>query len=136
MGAELYGKVLGIVGLGRIGKEVASRMQSFGMKVRTRWHDGLFTVVVRVRIKRHKKVTRLFSPYQTIGYDPITPPEVSASWGVEQMSLEQLWPQCDYITVHTPLLPSTVGELKANHMLVSYGGVTDFNSIIMWNFLP
>lgn len=34
MGAELYGKVLGIVGLGRIGKEVASRMQSFGMRVR------------------------------------------------------------------------------------------------------
>uniref|UniRef100_A0AAQ5YAH3 D-3-phosphoglycerate dehydrogenase n=1 Tax=Amphiprion ocellaris TaxID=80972 RepID=A0AAQ5YAH3_AMPOC len=80
MGAELFGKVLGIVGLGRIGKEVASRMQSFGMK--------------------------------TIGYDPITPPEVSASWGVEQMSLEQLWPQCDYITVHTPLMPSTVGLLN------------------------
>uniref|UniRef100_A0A3B4WFT1 phosphoglycerate dehydrogenase n=1 Tax=Seriola lalandi dorsalis TaxID=1841481 RepID=A0A3B4WFT1_SERLL len=80
MGAELYGKVLGIVGLGRIGKEVASRMQSFGMK--------------------------------TIGYDPITPPEVSASWGVEQMLLEQLWPQCDYITVHTPLMPSTVGLLN------------------------
>ncbi|KAF1382536.1 hypothetical protein PFLUV_G00144800 [Perca fluviatilis] len=80
MGAELYGKVLGIVGLGRIGKEVASRMQSFGMR--------------------------------TIGYDPITPPEVTASWGVEQMSLEQLWPQCDYITVHTPLMPSTVGLLN------------------------
>lgn len=28
------------------------------------------------------------------------------------MSLEQLWPQCDYITVHTPLMPSTVGELR------------------------
>lgn len=80
MGAELYGKVLGIIGLGRIGKEVASRMQSFGMK--------------------------------TIGYDPITPTEVSASWGVEQMTLEQLWPQCDYITVHTPLMPSTVGLLN------------------------
>ncbi|XP_075896019.1 D-3-phosphoglycerate dehydrogenase [Nelusetta ayraudi] len=80
MGAELLGKVLGIVGLGRIGKEVATRMQSFGMR--------------------------------TIGYDPITPPEVSATWGVEQMSLEQLWPQCDYITVHTPLLPSTVGLLN------------------------
>ncbi|XP_037646650.1 D-3-phosphoglycerate dehydrogenase [Sebastes umbrosus] len=80
MGAELYGKVLGIVGLGRIGKEVASRMQSFGMR--------------------------------TIGYDPITPPEVTASWGVEQMSLEPLWPQCDYITVHTPLMPSTVGLLN------------------------
>ncbi|XP_044221298.1 D-3-phosphoglycerate dehydrogenase [Thunnus albacares] len=80
MGAELYGKVLGIVGLGRIGKEVASRMQSFGMR--------------------------------TIGYDPITPPEVSASWGVEQMPLEKLWPQCDYITVHTPLMPSTAGLLN------------------------
>jgi phosphoglycerate dehydrogenase-like enzyme len=33
MGTELYGKILGIVGLGRIGKEVATRMQSFGMKV-------------------------------------------------------------------------------------------------------
>lgn len=31
MGQELYGKTLGIVGLGRIGKEVALRMQSFGM---------------------------------------------------------------------------------------------------------
>ncbi|KAM4559054.1 D-3-phosphoglycerate dehydrogenase [Odontesthes bonariensis] len=80
MGAELYGKVLGIVGLGRIGKEVATRMQAFGMR--------------------------------TIGYDPITPPEVTAGWGVEQMSLEQLWPQCDYITVHTPLMPSTVGLLN------------------------
>uniref|UniRef100_A0A8C2DPB3 Phosphoglycerate dehydrogenase n=1 Tax=Cyprinus carpio TaxID=7962 RepID=A0A8C2DPB3_CYPCA len=49
---------------------------------------------------------------KTIGYDPITPPEVSASWGVEQMSLEELWPQCDYITVHTPLMPSTTGLLN------------------------
>lgn len=80
MGAELSGKVLGILGLGRIGKEVATRMQSFGMR--------------------------------TIGYDPITPLEVSASWGVEQMSLEQLWPQCDYITVHTPLMPATTGLLN------------------------
>lgn len=33
MGVELYGKVLGIVGLGRIGTEVAKRSISFGMKV-------------------------------------------------------------------------------------------------------
>lgn len=39
MGAELYGKVLGIVGLGRIGKEVASRMQSFGMRVRNAFRN-------------------------------------------------------------------------------------------------
>uniref|UniRef100_A0A7E4V929 D-3-phosphoglycerate dehydrogenase n=1 Tax=Panagrellus redivivus TaxID=6233 RepID=A0A7E4V929_PANRE len=33
MGEEVYGKTLAIIGLGRIGQEVASRMQAFGMKV-------------------------------------------------------------------------------------------------------
>lgn len=33
MGVELYNKVLGIVGLGRIGSEVARRALSFGMKI-------------------------------------------------------------------------------------------------------
>ena len=33
MGSELYGKTLAILGLGRIGREVATRMQAFGMKV-------------------------------------------------------------------------------------------------------
>ncbi|MFA6320439.1 MAG: phosphoglycerate dehydrogenase [Candidatus Omnitrophota bacterium] len=33
MGVEVYGKTLGIVGLGRIGTEVAKRALSFGMKV-------------------------------------------------------------------------------------------------------
>lgn len=80
MGAELYGKTVGILGLGRIGKEVATRMQSFNMK--------------------------------TIGYDPIIPPEVTAAFGVQQFSLEEIWPMCDYITVHTPLLPSTTGLLN------------------------
>ncbi|XP_067843612.1 D-3-phosphoglycerate dehydrogenase [Heptranchias perlo] len=80
IGMELYGKTLGIVGLGRIGKEVATRMQSFGMK--------------------------------TIGYDPIIPAEVATTFGVEFMALEHLWPQCDFITVHTPLLPSTKGLLN------------------------
>jgi len=74
-GNELYGKTLAILGLGRIGKEVAIRMQSYGMK--------------------------------TIGYDPIIPAEVSREFGVESMSLEQIWPQADFITVHTPLIPQT-----------------------------
>lgn len=33
MGVELEGKVLAIVGLGRIGREVAARMRAFGMRV-------------------------------------------------------------------------------------------------------
>ncbi|NXS50469.1 SERA dehydrogenase, partial [Balaeniceps rex] len=80
MGMELNGKTLGVLGLGRIGREVATRMQAFGMK--------------------------------TIGYDPIITPEASATFGVEQLPLEQIWPRCDFITVHTPLLPSTMGLLN------------------------
>jgi D-3-phosphoglycerate dehydrogenase len=33
MGVELYGKILGVVGFGRIGSEVAKRCQSFGMNI-------------------------------------------------------------------------------------------------------
>lgn len=32
MGSELSGKTLAIIGLGQIGKQVAIRMQSFGMR--------------------------------------------------------------------------------------------------------
>uniref|UniRef100_A0A2K5QL08 D-3-phosphoglycerate dehydrogenase n=1 Tax=Cebus imitator TaxID=2715852 RepID=A0A2K5QL08_CEBIM len=61
MGTELNGKTLGILGLGRIGREVATRMQS-------------------------------------------RPPVV-----FQQLPLEEIWPLCDFISVHTPLLPSTTG---------------------------
>jgi D-3-phosphoglycerate dehydrogenase / 2-oxoglutarate reductase len=33
MGTELYGKTLGVIGLGRIGTEVSRRAQAFGMKI-------------------------------------------------------------------------------------------------------
>ncbi|XP_064419289.1 D-3-phosphoglycerate dehydrogenase isoform X2 [Latimeria chalumnae] len=95
MGEELYGKTLGIVGLGRIGKEVAIRMQSFGMK--------------------------------TIGFDPVIPAEVSASFGVQQMPLTQLWPLCDFITVHTPLMPSTAGLLNSETFSKCKKGVKVIN---------
>ena len=50
--------------------------------------------------------------FQTIGYDPIIPGSVSAEFGVEWLPLEEIWPQADYITVHTPLIPQT----KSKHL--------------------
>lgn len=95
MGTELNGKTLGILGLGRIGREVAIRMQSFGMK--------------------------------TIGYDPIISSEVSASFGVQQLPLDEIWPLCDFITVHTPLLPSTTGLLNESTFAQCKKGVRVVN---------
>ena len=54
MGVELEGKTLGIIGLGRIGREVATRMQSFGVKVcqskHTLYHSYCCFESVRVNI--------------------------------------------------------------------------------------
>ncbi|OQV20390.1 D-3-phosphoglycerate dehydrogenase [Hypsibius exemplaris] len=75
MGNEVQGKTLAILGLGRIGREVATRMKSFGMTV--------------------------------VGYDPVIPANVIAEFGVKSLSLAEIWPVADYITVHVPLLPET-----------------------------
>lgn len=95
MGHELYGKTLGIIGLGRIGLEVALRMQSFGMK--------------------------------TIGYDPIVSADVAQEYNVEWMELEKMWPQVDYITVHTPLIPQTRGLVNAQVFQICKKGVRVIN---------
>jgi D-3-phosphoglycerate dehydrogenase len=75
LGTELQGKTLGIVGVGRIGVEVARRAQSFGMNV--------------------------------VGYDPFLGSGRAAQLSIEALSLEELWPRCDFITLHTPLTPQT-----------------------------
>ena len=85
MGTELNGKTLGILGLGRIRRQVAMGIQSFGMK--------------------------------TVGYDPIISPEATASFCVQQLPQEEIWHLCDFITVHTPLLPSTTGLLNNSTLL-------------------
>ncbi|XP_014663022.1 PREDICTED: D-3-phosphoglycerate dehydrogenase-like [Priapulus caudatus] len=108
MGNELYEKTIGIIGLGRIGREVATRMQAFGMK--------------------------------TIGYDPLVPPQASKEFGVEGLSLEQIWPQADYLTIHVPLIPQTKNLLcddvfakcKPGFRVVNVarGGVVDEDALL------
>ncbi|CAH0557078.1 unnamed protein product [Brassicogethes aeneus] len=94
-GHELYGKTLAILGLGRIGKEVAIRMQSWGMK--------------------------------TIGFDPIISVEAAKEFNVESLPLEKIWPQADYITVHTPLIPQTRNLINAKVLASCKKGVRIVN---------
>ena len=101
MGIELDGKTLGIIGLGRIGREVATRMQAFGMKV---------CDVCECELEEVGNFPSLFPP-QTVGYDPLVPAEEASKFGVEFLEMDQIWPIADFITVHTPLIPATKGQL-------------------------
>ncbi|NEE11318.1 phosphoglycerate dehydrogenase, partial [Streptomyces sp. SID7499] len=76
-GVELSEKVLGVVGLGRIGVLVAQRMSAFGMKI--------------------------------VAYDPYVQPARAAQMGVKLLSLDELLEVADFITVHLPKTPETLG---------------------------
>ncbi len=83
-GCELKGKKLGIIGLGAIGILVANTARHFGMEV--------------------------------YGYDPYI--SVDAAWKLSRdikhiNNLEDIYRDCDYITVHVPLLESTKGMINA-----------------------
>lgn len=76
-GVELSEKVLGVVGLGRIGVLVAQRMSAFGMKI--------------------------------VAYDPYVQPARAAQMGVKLVTLDELLETSDFITVHLPKTPETLG---------------------------
>jgi D-3-phosphoglycerate dehydrogenase len=43
-----------------------------------------------------------------VGFDPFLTPERALEFGVESVPrLDDLWPRCDFITLHTPLSPET-----------------------------
>lgn len=84
VGPELLGKKLGVIGLGAIGIRVANAAKSLGMAV--------------------------------YGYDPYL--SVKAAWGLSRdihhaTTLDQIFTQCDYITVHVPLTPDTKSMINA-----------------------
>lgn len=77
-GPEILGKKLGVIGLGAIGILVANSAIRLGMKV--------------------------------YGYDPYI--SVDSAWGLSSSvkhvtSLDEIFSECDYITVHVPLTDST-----------------------------
>lgn len=81
MGSQLAGKTLGIVGMGRIGREVATRAQAFEMNV--------------------------------VAFDPYLTEEQATALGVRlAATVDDMLPQIDYLTVHTPLTPDTKGLIN------------------------
>ena len=103
VGTELSGKTLGIIGLGKVGTEVARRSIAFGMTV--------------------------------IAFDPVLSPEPALKLGVEMVSLDDIFPRSDFISLHTPLTPDTkhllgneaLGRCKRGVRIVNCarGGVVD-----------
>lgn len=78
VGPEISGKALGVIGLGAIGILVANAAEALGMTV--------------------------------YGYDPYL--SVDAAWGLSSSvhharSLDEIYANCDYITLHLPQTPDT-----------------------------
>ncbi len=82
-GRELDGALVGIVGYGNIGKELARMLSGF-----------------RTRI---------------MVYDVCGVPETGDDRIIAAESMEQVFAQCDYISLHIPLLPETAGLIDRKY---------------------
>ena len=97
-GCEISGKKLGIIGLGAIGVKVANAAVHLGMDV--------------------------------YGYDPFI--SVDAAWNLSRSihhinDLNVIYKECDYITIHVPLLDSTKKMIGADEIAQMKDGVVLLN---------
>lgn len=97
-GHEIMGKKLGVIGLGAIGVKVANAAVALGMEV--------------------------------YGYDPYL--SVNAAWSLSRsvkhmLNVDDIYAQCDYITIHVPLLDSTKGMINAVSIAKMKEGVVILN---------
>ncbi len=94
-GSELRGKTLGIVGLGRIGLEVARRAKAFGMDL--------------------------------IGYDPFIAPVIARENGVTLVSIDDVFGQSDFLSLHVGLTPQTEGLINKHSIAIMKKGIRIVN---------
>lgn len=97
-GTEILGKKLGVIGLGAIGVKVANAAISLGMEV--------------------------------YGYDPYL--SVNAAWSLSRsvrhvLNVDDIYAECDYITIHVPLLDSTKGMINKESIAKMKDGVNILN---------
>ncbi len=86
VGAEIRGKTLGIIGLGKVGAEVARRAGEGGLGMRL------------------------------LATDPYASPETARALNVEMVALEELLAQSDFVTIHTALTGGTRGLIGADEL--------------------
>jgi len=65
---------------------------------------------------------------EVLAHDPFVAPEVFARDGVKPVSVPELYAQCDYVSVHTPLNPQTRGMLNFDLLSTMKNGATLVNS--------
>ena len=97
-GQELEGKKLGVIGLGAIGVLVANAATHLGMDV--------------------------------YGYDPYV--SVDSAWRLSRSihhatTVDEIYKECDYITIHVPALDSTKGMIDKNAISLMKEGVVILN---------
>ena len=96
LGEEIRDKTLGLVGLGRIGQEVARRASAFGMRI--------------------------------VAHDPFISEGVAAGLGVQLLSMDELFAQADYISLHMPSTPQTRKLVNAERLARAKKGVRIVNT--------
>ena len=97
-GCEIKGKKLGVIGLGAIGAEVANAAASLGLEV--------------------------------FGYDPYI--SVNSAWRLSRKikhitDISEIFRECDYITLHTPLTDDNKGMIGKNSIPQMKDGVVVLN---------
>ena len=98
VGPELYGKTLGVIGLGAIGAQLANTAVHLGMKVYG--YDPFITVDSAWRLSREIK---------------------------HATELSEIFANCDYISVHVPSTPDTKGMINAQTIATMKDGVRIIN---------
>lgn len=97
-GTELFGKKLGVIGLGAIGVKVANTARHFGMEVYG--YDPYVSVNAAWSLSRDVK---------------------------HVLNVEDIYSTCDYITIHVPLLDSTKGMINKDTIAMMKDGVVILN---------
>eukprot|EP00600_Ochromonadales_sp_CCMP1393_P001691 CAMPEP_0174983164 /NCGR_PEP_ID=MMETSP0004_2-20121128/16966_1 /TAXON_ID=420556 /ORGANISM="Ochromonas sp., Strain CCMP1393" /LENGTH=532 /DNA_ID=CAMNT_0016235335 /DNA_START=245 /DNA_END=1843 /DNA_ORIENTATION=- len=79
------------------------------------------------RIGQHVAAMANTMGMHVIGYDPVMSAAAFKEAGLTRVELTDIWAQCDFITVHTPLTPETANILNETSMNACKPGVRIIN---------